>query len=87
MYMENTVLNCGINVNDPTKQQNTKSHIENALQFKYSKKSVWLTITTTCSKFQTARAETTESYLEKYKSTGNKSAKNYQTTYSLCNTP
>ena len=36
MYMENTVLNCGINVNDPTKQQNTKSRIENALQFKYS---------------------------------------------------
>jgi len=51
------------------------------------KKFVWLTITTTCSKFQSVRAETTENYLEKYKSKGNNSAKNYQTTYLLCNTP
>jgi hypothetical protein len=43
--------------------------------------------TTTCSNFQSVRAETTENYLEKYKSKGNNSAKNYQTTYLLCNTP
>ena len=38
------------------------------------KKFVWLTIPTTCSKFQSIRAETTENSMEKYKSKGSNSA-------------
>jgi hypothetical protein len=38
------------------------------------KKFVWLTIPTTCSKFQSVRAETTENSMEKYKSKGSNSA-------------
>ena len=51
------------------------------------KKFVWLTITTTCSKFQYVRTEPTKGYLEKYKFKGNNSAKYFQTTYLLCSTP